>query len=148
MLLPAALLALVVLACVMLHYEGLSLLDRLVRVERRFLRHVRPRILLVVVGVLMLHVVEIWLFAGSYRVLEGFSDTQLLMLEDSISVGGWFHYVYFSSVVYTTVGFGEIVPVGVPLRLLAASESLLGLVLIAWSASFTYLQMQRLWGRS
>jgi hypothetical protein len=56
----------------------------------------------------------------------------------------WLDFVYFSSITYTTVGHGELIPVG-PIRFIAAMEALLGLILITWSASFTYLEMQRLW---
>ena len=45
---------------------------------------------------------------------------------------------------FTTVGFGDIVPTG-PLRLLAGMEALTGFVLITWTASFLYLEMNRLW---
>lgn len=150
-LLPAVGVALLaVITCVLLHYEGLSLLDRVVAVERRFIRTARPRIVLVVLGVMVLHIGEIWLFAGVYALLEQLAGQplgMLMVLNEGVPTDTWFHYVYFSSVVYTTVGFGEIVPVGLAFRLLATSEALLGLVLIAWSASFTYLHMQRLWGK-
>ena len=52
--------------------------------------------------------------------------------------------LYFSLVTYTSLGYGDIAPLG-PARLLAGIESLIGLGLIAWSASFTYLEMQRHW---
>jgi hypothetical protein len=55
-------------------------------------------------------------------------------------------YVYYSAVVYSTLGMGEIVPVG-PVRILTGMESVSGLLLIAWSASFTFIEMQRYWGR-
>ena len=44
------------------------------------------------------------------------------------------------------MGFGDITPEG-PLRLLTAAEALVGLVLITWSASFTFLIMQHTWQR-
>ena len=47
---------------------------------------------------------------------------------------------------YTTVGFGDIAPLG-PVRLLVGIEALAGLVLITWSASFTFLIMQRIFAR-
>ena len=61
------------------------------------------------------------------------------MTEDNL-----FYFIYFSSVVYTTVGFGDLLPVGA-LRILTAAEGLAGLAMITWSASFTFLAMQRLW---
>jgi hypothetical protein len=54
--------------------------------------------------------------------------------------------VYYSAVVYTTLGFGDVVPGGA-IRFLTGVESVTGLVLITWSASFTFLEMQRYWGR-
>ena len=52
--------------------------------------------------------------------------------------------MYFSGIVYSTVGFGDLAPVG-PVRLMAVLESVTGLVMIAWSASFTFIHMQRDW---
>jgi hypothetical protein len=48
---------------------------------------------------------------------------------------------------YTTVGFGDVAPIG-PIRFLTGTEALTGFVLIAWSASFTYLEMERYWKES
>lgn len=55
-------------------------------------------------------------------------------------------YFYYSAVSLTSLGFGDLTPIG-HLRLLTAVEALTGLVLIAWTASFAYLQMQRFWGK-
>jgi len=53
-------------------------------------------------------------------------------------------HLYVSAVTYTCVGFGDAYPIGA-MRALVAVESLNGLVLIGWSATFAYLLMQRLW---
>ncbi len=53
-------------------------------------------------------------------------------------------HLYVSAVTYTCVGCGDAYPVGA-MRALVAVESLNGLVLIGWSATFDYLLMQRLW---
>ena len=53
-------------------------------------------------------------------------------------------YVYFSAVSYTSLGLGDIYPTG-GLRLVTGAEALLGLLMIAWSASFAYLLMVELW---
>src|SRR3546814_19788507 len=52
--------------------------------------------------------------------------------------------VYLSAVTFTTVGFGDLAPVG-PIRFLCGMEALSGFVLITWSASFTYLELNRFW---
>lgn len=50
----------------------------------------------------------------------------------------------FSAETFTSLGLGDIVPTG-PLRFLAGVEALNGLLLIGWSASYTYLAMERFW---
>ena len=52
--------------------------------------------------------------------------------------------LYFSASTYTSLGYGDIVPLG-NAGLLAGSEALTGLVLIAWTASFTYFEMRAFW---
>ena len=52
--------------------------------------------------------------------------------------------VYLSTTTYSTLGFGDLVPTG-PIRFMVGTESLIGLLLITWSASFTYLEMRRYW---
>jgi hypothetical protein len=52
-------------------------------------------------------------------------------------------FFYYSAVTYTTLGFGDITPLG-HLRILTTVESLAGLILIAWTASIIFLAMQRI----
>jgi hypothetical protein len=59
--------------------------------------------------------------------------------------GGTLDFFYFSIATYTTLGIGDLHPSGA-MRLVAGIESLNGLVLIGWSASFTYLTMEEFWG--
>jgi hypothetical protein len=75
----------------------------------------------------------------------------LLMLANTGTVAGadplgLLDAVYLAAGTYTTVGFADLVPVG-PIRFLAGTMALTGLVLITWSASFTYLEMERFWRR-
>ena len=124
--------------CVLTHYEGLSLTSRgLARVHgaRR-----RSKVLYGITAVLLLHVVEIWIFAAVMW--------SLLQWPACGSIGPvaqhFFDVVYFSAITYTTVGFGDLTPVG-PIRFLSGTEALAGFVLLTWSASFTYLEMERFW---
>jgi len=124
--------------CVLMHYEGLRILSRwLIRLDTR----PRPRILALILSLLVLHQAEAWMFAWGYfgAVLQG----QMGHLEHAVP-SGLFTYAYFSITTYTTLGFGDIVPVG-PIRFLTSVEALTGFVLITWSASFTFLEMQRFW---
>jgi hypothetical protein len=52
--------------------------------------------------------------------------------------------VCFSFSTYTTLSYGDIDAVG-DLRHLTGLEALTGLVMITWSASFLFLEMQRYW---
>jgi hypothetical protein len=45
---------------------------------------------------------------------------------------------------FTTLGFGDIEPLGF-IRLLVGMEALVGFVLITWTASFLFYEMQRHW---
>ncbi len=125
--------------CVLLHYEGLLFTSRR-------LAHMggqpRVKVLYGIVSVLAMHVVEIWIF--------GLTVWLLVQIPGCGQLGPGplhlFDYIYFSSATYTTVGFGDITATG-PLRFLAGTEGLSGFVLITWSASFTYLEMERFWRR-
>lgn len=130
--------AFIVMLCVLLHYEtfnGLTLLLPKLRTRRR------PRVLILIFSILGLHILEIWIFGLGYFWL--LQDPALGSLH-GVPVHGLPDYVYFSAVVYNTLGFGDIVPVG-PIRFLTGTEAMTGLVLITWSASFTFLEMQRFW---
>ena len=128
----------VICIAVLVHYEAidrLSLLLPKLRIPPRF------RVLVGVAGAFMAHVVEVWVFAVGY----------LLMLKwDAGSrLGGNFDgslldCSYFSFTNYTSLGFGDIEPFG-HVRFLAGLEGLTGLILIAWTASFMYIEMQKFW---
>lgn len=129
--------ALVVTICVVVHYEALRFLSRTVGIHV----HKRIGVLIVMLGLLLAHVLEIMIFALGYLLIQhgvGWGHIS------GIDEGEFLDFIYYSSVVYTTVGFGDLVPVGV-IRILTAAEGLSGLSMITWSASFTFLAMQRFW---
>ena len=133
--------------CVGMHYEGLNLLERVARWESHWLRRPRPRLLLIMMGVVLLHTLEIWAMAGLYAAMAEGLGLGGLQVAPGVAAGfTLWDYVYFSGVMYTSLGLGDIIPHGT-FKILAATEALVGLILIAWSASFTYLLMQRLWGK-
>lgn len=133
--------------CVGIHYEGLNLLEAFSTWESRLLKRPRPRMLLVMMGVVLLHTVEIWCMALVYGLMAAFSGMGGIQVAPGV-LGSFTHwdYVYFSAVMYSSLGIGDLIPHGM-FKMLATTEALVGLILIAWSASFTYLLMQRLWGR-
>jgi hypothetical protein len=129
----------VVMLCVGVHFEILSSCNRYLRAWS----HVRRRrVLILILVILVAHTIEIWLFASGYYLL--LHTMQIGDLAGLARTATFPDYVYFSAMVYTTVGFGDIVPIGA-IRFLTGVEALTGLVMITWSASYTFLEMQRDW---
>jgi hypothetical protein len=52
--------------------------------------------------------------------------------------------VYLSATTFSTLGFGDLAPVG-PVRFITGTEAVSGFILITWSASFLFLEMQQHW---
>ena len=127
--------AIAIIACVALHYEGLRLLEKM-RVSA--LNH-RQRIIFMILCLMLLHVTEVWIFGIAYYFLLLDGDFGGFVGMANV---GLFDSVYFSATVFTTLGFGDIVPVGA-IRFITGTESVAGLTLITWSASFTFVEMTR-----
>lgn len=105
----------------------------------------RRRVLILIFAILFTHAIEIWIFALGYLVLlrfDTFGD-----ITGNVAIVTLLDHAYYSAMVYTTVGFGDLVPHG-PIRFMTGMEALTGLVMITWSASFTFLEMQRDWPSS
>ncbi len=102
----------------------------------------RRRVLILIFVILFTHAIEIWFFAFGYFGLLRFE--MFGSITGSVEIVSLVDHAYFSGMVYTTVGFGDLVPIG-PIRFMAGMEALTGLVMITWSASFTFLEMQRDW---
>ena len=123
---------------VMIHYEFLHRITLLM--PKMKIRH-RFRIVLGVVFALSAHAAEIWIFGVAYFLMNKAEGWGSLTGQFD---GSLLDCVYYSFTSYTTLGTGDIVPLG-DLRFLAGLESLTGLVLVTWTASFLYLEMTRYW---
>ncbi len=129
---------LLVLATILIHFEALRLTSN---VLPRCIPAGRARVLVVVLGAFAAHMLEVILYAAAY-----------FGLEHGVSVGamngqqgeGFMDYLYYSVVMYTSLGLGDVFPTG-HLRVISGIEALNGLVLIGWSTSFTFLAMRRYW---
>ena len=119
-----------------MHYEALVFASAFVN---RVAGTARVGVALAVVLALAAHTVEVMLYAGGWWVLI---DAGLVRL--SVPAPSPMETVYFSGSVYTSLGFGDIVPVQGG-RILAVSEAVTGLVLIAWTASYTFFEMRSHW---
>lgn len=124
---------------VLLHYEGLAYISNWLAKRRDKVS--RRKVLYAIFSVLGLHILEIWVFGITIWLLLKYPETGSIAGAHPLNL---FDGVYMSAVTYTTVGFGDVAPIG-PIRFLAGTESLTGFVLITWSASFTYLEMERFW---
>ncbi len=101
----------------------------------------QARVLFIVMMLFLAHIIEIALYAGAYIVSIELFELGVL---EGMTVNDFMEYMYFSSVIYTSLGIGDIHPAG-HIRFLTGIEALNGLLLIAWSASFAFLAMRRLW---
>ena len=121
---------------VLLHFEAILFIERLAG------RIKQPRKALITIwsGLLAAHAVEVWLYAGAYWLCTRLGIGSLSGIVHE------FDYIYFSAVVYSTLGFGDIIP-NQALRMVAGTEAVVGLCLIAWSATATYSFTQRHIGR-
>jgi uncharacterized membrane protein len=133
-LLNAALVVIVVL----IHFEALNKLSLIT--PRIPIQH-RLRVLIGISGALIAHVIEIFVFAFGYYFMvnqPGFG-TLIGRFDNSLM-----DCVYFSFVNFTTLGFGDIVATG-DIRFLTGLEALTGFVLITWTASFMFIEMEKQW---
>jgi hypothetical protein len=130
--------ALLASICVLLHFEVLNFLSVLAPgpgLSRRV------SILVGVFGAICAHLAEVWIFGLGYFVL--IASGVMGKLEGN-TTDSFMDCIYFSLTSYTSLGFGDIAPTGW-IRFLAGMEALTGLVLIAWTASFMFLEMQKHW---
>lgn len=130
--------SLIIISVILIHYEFLFRISRYIPTMK--IKH-RLRIVFGVFMALIAHAIEIWIFATAYYIMNKSDSWGKLVgnFDGSLMDCG-----YFSFATYTTLGFGDIEPLG-NLRYLTGIESLTGLVLITWTASFLYYEMQRYW---
>lgn len=130
----------IITIAVLIHYEFLYRISMVIpkmRIKHRF------RIVIGVFGALVAHSIEIWLFSIAYYLLPQSQEWGYLTGNFD---GSLMDCVYYSYTIFTTLGFGDIEPHG-HIRHLVGLESLTGLLLITWTASFLYFEMQRHWDR-
>ena len=130
--------AAIVAITVVIHAVGSTLL------VRHIVRHYadehgwRPGVAIIVLikavlVLVMLHVLEIMLWAGSYILI--LPAGELTSFEQA---------VYFSFVTFTTLGYGDIT-LSESWRLLSGIEALNGILLIGWTTAMLFAVVQRIW---
>jgi hypothetical protein len=135
----------VALTCILLialttliHYEALSALTT--RLPALGIPS-RTKLLVVIFVAFVAHALEIALYGLALYLLVNWGGLGGLGGTGSSSLG---NCLYFSAETYSSLGFGDLIPIG-PVRLLAGVEALNGLLLIGWSASYAYIAMERFW---
>ncbi len=81
---------------------------------------------LVVIGVFIAHVIEIWIWALFYFFQASIQETPTVEAA-----------LYFSASTFTTVGFGDLV-LTEEWRLLSSFEAVNGMILFGWSTAFIF----------
>lgn len=119
--------ALLVVITNTIHLGGLVVLSAIMRRQRFHPAHLETKIgqgtsiIVYVLSLFLLHAIEIWVYTAAFLWVGGFDN-----LHDAL---------YFSISAFTTVGFGDVLPAE-PWRLLGATESANGFLLIGWSTAF------------
>jgi len=126
-----------VLVTFMFHYRVLLWLSNAIPKTRI---NTQLQVLTIVMILFVAHLIEIGIYAAAYL---WSSFLGLGEFTGAISTSPM-SYLYYSGVIFTTLGLGDIQPVG-HLRFITAAEALNGFLLITWSASFTFIAMMRLW---
>ena len=133
MLLQLSLATLMVVTILLIHLIGLAVLIRILRSHSRIFREVRvmPLMLLIVasLGIIAIHSIEIWAYALAYWQLRAFADFEQAL--------------YFSTVTYSTIGYGD-VTMPHQWRILGAIEGAAGIILLGWSTAFLVSMLTRL----
>lgn len=125
-------------ATIAIHYETLRFAS-----ARITHMHVAPRerIILVLTAALISHLIQVLIYAIAFLALEGWGDFGTI---DGKRGHDFEDAFYFSITSYTTLGIGDLYPTG-PLRIISGIEALNGLVMVGWTASMTYLYMEKFW---
>jgi hypothetical protein len=120
---------------VAIHFFGIVFLLRLLSAHSHRVAHLSEvlrqisLLIFAVLGIVALHTMEIWTYALVYISLGAITEFEPAL--------------YFSTVSFTTIGYGDIV-LSPDWRILSAIEGANGLILFGWSTAFLISMMSRL----
>ncbi|MEQ1754110.1 MAG: ion channel [Micropepsaceae bacterium] len=128
----APLLTFVILVCtlaasVLIHFEALQ------HLHGRSLRG-RRGILIAFMLLLGVHLLEVGLFGTAFYGATKWIQIGSFAGERSMS---FMDYYYYAAETYSSLGYGDIYPVG-EIRLLASVTPIIGILLLGWSSSFLF----------
>jgi hypothetical protein len=122
--------AIMIAVCVVLHGLGLFSIQRMLSGETMTQRVERLRplsftgaafTLVAVFAIIVIHFIEIWLFAFLYDFLGALRSFK--------------EALYFSTISYSTIGYSD-ASIADQWRMIAALEGILGVILLGWSTAF------------
>lgn len=110
---------------VVIHLTGLALLVRTLRSHHRLVRPLKSApvaiLMIATATIFAIHTAEIWLYALLYVLLGAFRNFEVAL--------------YFSTVTYSSVGYGDVL-LSQQWRILGAIEGATGILMIGWSTAF------------
>jgi Ion channel len=113
------------LVTVVIHLTGLAFLVRILRSHHKLVRPLKSApvavLLIATATIFAIHTAEIWLYAFLYVLLSAFGTFEVAL--------------YFSTVTYSSVGYGDVL-LGQEWRILGAIEGATGILMIGWSTAF------------
>ncbi len=128
--------AVMVLLVVAVHHEVIGLTSKILlpsfRSPRRW--HVSLTVLIFVLA----HIIEILICAFALYLSAEWLEIGRIVGDSHLDFST---YLYYSFASYTSLGIGDLYPLG-HLRLLTGVEALIGLMMIGWTASFLFLEMR------
>ncbi len=113
------------------HYEALRWLARITRRRRDFKRR---HLFVAISGIVTVHIAEIALFAAAFYLAVNVLDLGTFFEPHPLEVVDYF---YYAAETYSSLGYGDIYPLG-QIRLLASVTPLIGLLLLGWSSAFLF----------
>ena len=93
-----------------------------------------PAVIWTAVILMLLHVIEVAVWAAAYRMLTPIS-----------SLDTFEKATYFSVVTFTTLGYGDITLPEHEWRIMSGIEALNGTLLIGWTTAFLFAVVHRTW---
>ena len=122
-----------VLFIMVIHLVGLAVLTRLLRSHSQVMTEVRllplTLLLLAGIGIILIHTIEIWIYAGIYLALGTLSH-----FEEAL---------YFSTETYASIGYGDVL-LPHEWRIFGAIEGPVGVIMLGWSTAFLVSLLTRL----
>lgn len=124
-----------IVVCVLIHFGGLLLLMRALRLSAARVRRNNNMMghagvtLAIIVGLLAILSVEIWIYALTYLAIGAIPDLKTAL--------------YFSVTTFSTVGYGDVV-LHEHWRLFGSTEAVTGLIMFGWSTAFLFSIMSHM----